>query len=169
MLDCLGRARKMAQHQMPLQCPPFCPIPGLLWAQTCECPRPVFPPSEKGSFAISCRSLDTSYCCPTEVLTLLRLPCVKLPMERATPAPENNRNMGPSRTICGHVGTVREPLTGHLVGPDIHSSSWGQAGARAKWAQGAKQLPVWPGSALCPLHSLGSVLRAFRGSAVGSL
>lgn len=43
------------QHRMLHWCLPFCPIPGLFWAQTCECPRSVFPSSEKVSFAISRR------------------------------------------------------------------------------------------------------------------
>lgn len=77
------------------------------------------------------------------MVTLPSLPCVKLPTESAMPDPENNGNVGPSQSICGHVGTVREPLTGHL-GPDIYSSSWHQAGAWAKWAQGGPEAAtVW--------------------------
>lgn len=62
---------------------------------------------------------------------------------------------------------THEPLTGYLVGPDIHSSSWGQAGAN--WAQrGQAAARVRPGSTVCHLHSLDSVPRAFGGSCEGS-
>lgn len=92
---------------MPLQCGLSAPSQGSFG------PRHV---NDLGLFSplVKKAALPSHSPCPTEAVTLLSLPCVKLPTESAIPDPENSGNVGPSQSVCGHMGTVREPLTGHL-------------------------------------------------------
>lgn len=160
----------MAQDS--LQCLPFCAIPGLLWTQTYECPSLFSLSVKRAALPSPVGSCTQPICCPTKVVTLPSLPRVKLRQTAMGKCPTTSRTTKTRVRARASVVTwaQQDNFTGHLVGPDIHSSSWDQAGAQVKRAQGGQAAArVWPGSALCHLHSLGSVLRAFRGSIEGSL